>query len=63
MARFGTILLTGVNGQVGYELQHTLSVLGRTVALDRSQLDLVDATAIRRVVREIKPNLIITPAA
>ena len=63
MARFGTILLTGVNGQVGYELQHTLSVLGRTVALDRSQLDLVDATAIRRVVREIKPNLIINPAA
>ena len=63
MARFGTILLTGVNGQVGHELQHTLSVLGRAVALDRSQLDLSDADAIRRVVREIKPNLIINPAA
>jgi dTDP-4-dehydrorhamnose reductase len=63
MARFGTILLTGVNGQVGYELQHTLSVLGRAVALDRSQLDLSDTAAIRRIVREIKPNLIINPAA
>ncbi|MEO8417624.1 MAG: dTDP-4-dehydrorhamnose reductase, partial [Methylophilaceae bacterium] len=63
MARFGTILLTGVNGQVGYELQHTLSVLGRAVALDRSQLDLSDPDAIRRVVRELKPNLIINPAA
>lgn len=63
MARFGTILLTGVNGQVGYELQHTLSVLGRTVALDRSQLDLSDPDAIRRVVRELKPNLVINPAA
>ena len=63
MASFNTILLTGVNGQVGYELQHTLSVLGRAVALDRSQLDLSDADAIRRVVREIKPTLIINPAA
>lgn len=63
MARFGTILLTGVNGQVGYELQHTLTVLGRAVALDRSQLDLTDADAIRRVVRDIKPGLIINPAA
>lgn len=63
MARFGTILLTGVNGQVGHELQHTLSVLGRAVALDRSQLDLSDTAAICRVVREIRPSLIINPAA
>lgn len=63
MARFGTILLTGINGQVGFELQHTLSVLGRAVALGRGQLDLSDTDAIRRVVREIKPDLIINPAA
>lgn len=63
MARFGTILLTGVNGQVGHELLHTLSVLGRVVALDRNQLDLSDTGAIRRVMREIRPDLIINPAA
>ncbi|HEY8118825.1 MAG TPA: dTDP-4-dehydrorhamnose reductase [Methylophilaceae bacterium] len=63
MARFKNILLTGVNGQVGHELQHTLSVLGHAVALDRSQLDLTDVTAIRSVVRAIKPDIIINPAA
>jgi len=63
MARFSTILLTGANGQVGYELQHALAVLGNVIALERSQLDLSDADAVRRVVREIKPNLIVNPAA
>jgi dTDP-4-dehydrorhamnose reductase len=63
MARFSTILLTGANGQVGYELQHALAVLGNVIALERSQLDLSDADAIRRVVREIKPDLIVNPAA
>src|SRR5665647_3408869 len=63
MARFSTILLTGANGQIGYELQHSLAVLGNVIALERSQLDLSDADAIRRVVREIKPNLIVNPAA
>ena len=61
--RFRTILLTGANGQVGYELQHSLAVPGNVVVLERSQLDLSDANAIRRVVREIKPNLIVNPAA
>jgi len=63
MARFSTILLTGANGQIGYELQHSLAVLGNVVALERSQLDLSDADAIRRGVRKIKPNLIVNPAA
>lgn len=63
MTRFGTIMLTGINGQVGQELQRTLLVLGRPRALNRSQLDLSDAAAVRRVVREIKPDLIINPAA
>ena len=63
MARFKNILLTGVNGQVGHELRHALSVLGHAVALDRSQLDLADVAAIRNVLREIRPDLIINPAA
>ena len=57
------ILLTGKSGQVGWELQRSLAVLGGVIALGRSQLDLSDADAIRRVVREIKPKLIVNPAA
>ena len=33
------ILLLGKNGQVGWELQRSLSVLGRVVALDRHSSD------------------------
>ncbi len=61
------ILLTGVNGQVGHALQavflkdHALSAT--VVGLDRNQLDLTDAGAIRSAVQTIQPDLIINPAA
>ncbi len=57
------ILLTGKNGQVGWELQRTLATLGEVIALDRHGLDLADPDSIRRVVREHKPNLIVNAAA
>jgi dTDP-4-dehydrorhamnose reductase len=56
------ILLTGVNGQVGHALRPKL-LLHEVVALSRVQLDLSKTHDIRRVVREIKPDLIINPAA
>ncbi|WP_321895809.1 dTDP-4-dehydrorhamnose reductase [Paraburkholderia heleia] len=58
-----TILLTGVNGQVGFELARSLQGLGRVVAADRNMLDLSDLDAVRRVVLEVKPQLIVNPAA
>jgi dTDP-4-dehydrorhamnose reductase len=58
-----TILLTGVNGQVGFELARSLQGLGRVVAMDRAQMDLADLTTVRRVVRELKPALIVNAAA
>jgi dTDP-4-dehydrorhamnose reductase len=58
-----TILVTGVNGQVGYELLRSLQGLGRVVGLDRAALDLDSPDAIRRVVREVKPTIIVNPAA
>jgi len=58
-----TILVTGVNGQVGYELLRTLQGLGRVVALDRAALDLADPAQTRSKVRELKPSVIINPAA
>jgi dTDP-4-dehydrorhamnose reductase len=57
------ILLTGKNGQVGWELQRSLCTLGEVVALGSAELDLADPDAIVRVVRELKPDLIVNPAA
>jgi len=62
---FKKILITGVNGQVGHALKHALATDAtlNVISLDRSQLDLTDAEAIRRVVQAHKPDLIINPAA
>jgi dTDP-4-dehydrorhamnose reductase len=57
------ILLTGSRGQVGWELARSLSTLGEVIALDADRLDLTDADAIRRTVAEIKPRIIVNPAA
>jgi dTDP-4-dehydrorhamnose reductase len=59
----GAILLTGVNGQVGFELARSLQGLGKIVAPDRSRLDLGDLAQVRSFVREMKPTLIVNPAA
>jgi dTDP-4-dehydrorhamnose reductase len=56
------ILLTGVNGQVGHALKSKL-LLHEVFALSRQQLDLSKTHDIRRIVREVKPDLIINPAA
>jgi dTDP-4-dehydrorhamnose reductase len=56
------ILLTGVNGQVGHALSSQLLDLN-LVTLSRDELDLSDADAIRRVLREVAPDIIINPAA
>lgn len=57
------ILLTGKTGQVGYELERSLQGLGEIIALDRSQMDLANLGQVRDVIRTIKPDLIINPAA
>jgi dTDP-4-dehydrorhamnose reductase len=58
-----TILVTGVNGQIGFELKRTLQGLGRVVALDRGALDLSDLERVRDAVRELKPSIIVNSAA
>jgi len=57
------VLLTGKNGQLGWELQRALTSFGEIVALDVDELDLTDADAIRRTIRRIEPRIIINPAA
>jgi dTDP-4-dehydrorhamnose reductase len=58
-----TLLVTGSNGQVGFELRRSLAPLGNVVALDRSGCDLSRPDDIRRVVREHRPDVIVNPAA
>ena len=57
------ILLTGKNGQVGWELQRTLLPLGRVHAFDHAGLDLADAAAVRRRLDEVRPDAIVNAAA
>ena len=57
------ILLTGKNGQVGFELQRTLPALGELVAVGHAECDLADATALRTLIRNVKPDFIVNAAA
>jgi dTDP-4-dehydrorhamnose reductase len=57
------ILLTGKDGQVGFELQRVLAPLGDVHAVDQPDCDLVDVEAIRRLVRSFQPDVIVNPAA
>ncbi len=57
------ILLTGKNGQLGFELRRALSVLGSVKALGREDCDLADELALRRAVREFRPDVIVNAAA
>lgn len=66
------ILLLGKNGQVGWELQRALSVLGEVIALDRHPAatpygtlagDLSDLAGLREAIRSVSPQLIVNAAA
>src|SRR5580700_10687735 len=57
------ILVTGKNGQVGTDLASLLPRLGKVVALDRQQLDLRNINDIRRIIQELRPQLIVNAAA
>jgi dTDP-4-dehydrorhamnose reductase len=57
------ILLTGRNGQVGWELQKALAPLGELTALGRAELDLSDARRLREAVRAANPDVIVNAAA
>lgn len=62
------ILLLGKNGQVGWELQRSLSPLGELIALDRQTVDglcgdLSDLDSLRATIRQVKPDIIVNAAA
>lgn len=57
------ILLLGKDGQVGWQLQRSLSLLGNVAALGRGECDLTDLAALRRAVELHRPSLIVNAAA
>ncbi|WP_411726511.1 dTDP-4-dehydrorhamnose reductase [Methyloglobulus sp.] len=57
------ILLSGATGQVGWELARTLLPIGEVVEVNRTQADLADLKALRGIIQQYKPNVIINPAA
>jgi len=57
------IVLTGANGQLGFELRRALAPLGVVHALDRAACDLADEAALRATLRKLEPGLIVNAAA
>lgn len=57
------ILITGGNGQVGFELQRQLCLLGTVLAPTRQELDLADAAVVAKWLEAHQPELIVNAAA
>lgn len=57
------ILLIGITGQVGQELQQTLPNIGEVIGVDRTSIDLTQPEQIHTSIERIKPNLIVNAAA
>ena len=62
------IMLLGKNGQLGWELQRSLSILGELTALDRLGQDglcgdITDLDGLRTTIATLKPDIIVNAAA
>lgn len=61
------IVLFGKNGQIGWELQRSLSVLGELIALERNSEDycgdLNNLTGLEETIEKIMPDVIVNAAA
>ncbi|MEG1771336.1 MAG: dTDP-4-dehydrorhamnose reductase [Comamonas sp.] len=60
------IVLLGPTGQVGWELQRSLAVLGEVITLGRQDtpaVDFADPDSVARSVRDLRPDVIVNAAA
>ena len=57
------ILITGGNGQVGFELQRQFAPFGTILAPTRQELDLTNADAVEAYLAKHQPGLILNAAA
>jgi len=57
------ILVTGKDGQLGFELQRTLAPLGSMHAVGHRELDLRNADAICELMRSVRPDIVVNAGA
>jgi dTDP-4-dehydrorhamnose reductase len=57
------LVVTGANGQIGWELGRSLAALGEVVALDRRQCDLSRPDQLPTLIAGLKPDVIVNAAA
>jgi dTDP-4-dehydrorhamnose reductase len=57
------LLVTGANGQVGWELRRSLCDVGDVLAMDRTACDLSRPHDLPGIIREAKPDVIVNAAA
>jgi dTDP-4-dehydrorhamnose reductase len=56
-------LITGANGQLGWELQRTKPDAWEIIALNHTELDITDSTVVTAVFNRLQPELVINTAA
>ena len=57
------IVLFGKNGQLGWEFQRILPILGEVIALGRDEVDVSNLQNVKETLDKLKPNLIINTSA
>jgi dTDP-4-dehydrorhamnose reductase len=57
------LMVTGADGQIGWELGRSLAALGNVVSLNRQQCDLWRSDRLHGVIRHVKPDVIVNAAA
>lgn len=57
------LLVTGANGQVGWQLQRTLAPLGEVVAVDQAEVDFLNPDQAAAAVAQIRPDVLVNPGA
>ena len=57
------LLVTGGNGQVGWELRRSLAAIGDVIALDRKACDLSRPHDLPGLIGETQPDVIVNAAA
>jgi dTDP-4-dehydrorhamnose reductase len=57
------ILLFGKHGQLGWELHRSLQGLGEILAYDYPEVDFRESSSLKRLVEDIKPQLVVNAAA
>lgn len=57
------VLITGCQGQLGWELRRSAPAGVEVIALGRGELDIGDAVAVERLIGELRPRAIVNAAA